>query len=69
MSFTDLSDHRFMVSPDGHQSDWFEPAEIVRCCPGWTDCTELNDAELGAFIVRRMLAAAQGSAAPLLLAA
>lgn len=54
-----IEDQRFMVSPCGYMSDWFDVAEIADECPGWTDVTELSDVELQQFIERRMRAADQ----------
>lgn len=40
---------RFLVNPDGKGCDWIHPAE-VNTRPGWTDCTDMNDAEFDAFM-------------------
>jgi hypothetical protein len=57
MTLSKLNDQRFMVSPCGSMSDWFDRAEIADEAPGWTDCTEMSDAEIGSLMVRRMRAA------------
>jgi hypothetical protein len=54
-----IEDQRFMVSPCGYMSDWFDAAEIADECPGWTDATELSDTEIGQMMVRRMREADQ----------
>jgi hypothetical protein len=50
MSTTNPNGCRFMVSPDGRSADWTHPAEIAGRTPGWTDCTEMDDAEFNAFM-------------------
>jgi hypothetical protein len=44
---------RFMLSPDGRQADWIHPAEVATRCPGWSDCTDMGDAEFEHFLVER----------------
>lgn len=51
-----IEDQRFMVSPCGYYSDWFDVAEIADECPGWHNCTDMDDTELQQFIERRMRA-------------
>lgn len=51
-----IEDQRYMVSPCGQMSDWFDIAEIADEAPGWTDVTKLTDVELGQFIERRLRA-------------
>lgn len=51
-----IEDQRFMVSPCGYKSDWFDVSEIADEAPGWTDCTEMSDIETDQLMVRRMQA-------------
>lgn len=54
MTLAKLNDQRFMVSPCGSMSDWFDVSEIADEAPGWTDCTEMSDTEIGQMMERRM---------------
>jgi hypothetical protein len=42
--------NRFMVSPDQKQAEWIHPAELADRAAGWTDCTDMSDAEFDAFM-------------------
>jgi len=52
-----LHQQRFMVSPCGYLADYFHASEIAIKAPTWTDCTDMDDAELNQLMVRRMQAA------------
>jgi hypothetical protein len=54
MNRQEINNQRFMVSPDGFQSDWFDASEIADAAPGWTDCTDMSDIETNQLMVRRM---------------
>jgi aminopeptidase C len=56
MTLSKLNDQRFMVSPCGSMSDWFDVNDIADEAPGWFDCTaaEMSDAEIGQLMQRRM---------------
>lgn len=42
---------RYLVSPDLRIWNWIHPAEVEqRKQLGWTDCTDMSDAKLDAFI-------------------
>jgi hypothetical protein len=53
------ADKRYMVSPCGYMADWFDVSEIADEAPGWTDCSEMSDVEIGQLMERRMRAADQ----------
>jgi len=40
---------RYMVNPDGKGCDWIHPLEVDSRA-GWTDCTDMDDAEFDAFM-------------------
>lgn len=42
--------YRFLVREDRKASAWVHPAEITPRAAGWTDCTDMDDAEFDAFM-------------------
>lgn len=51
-----LHENRFMVSPCGYLADYVHTSEIAIKGPTWTDCTDMDDAQLNELMVRRMQA-------------
>jgi len=45
---------RFLLSPDGREAEWADPANIPARCAGWTDETALSLAELDIVASMRM---------------
>lgn len=41
---------RFLVSPDRQSAVWCHQLEVATRCPGWTDCTDMDDAQFDAFM-------------------
>lgn len=47
---------RFLLSPDGREAEWVNPANVPARCAGWTDETDLSLAELDIVSSLRMAA-------------
>jgi hypothetical protein len=56
MSRINLEEHRFMVSPCGYYADIFHVSKIADEVAGWTDCTNMSDADVNGLMMRRMRA-------------
>ena len=50
MSHLKTQGNRFMVSQDRKAADWVHPLEVATRAAGWTDCTDMDDAEFDAFM-------------------
>ena len=49
---------RFLISRCGYLADWFPAAELeAKLADGWTDCTDMTDADMERLMVTRMRAA------------
>jgi len=44
----------FLLSPDGREAEWVDPANVPERCAGWTDVTELNMEDLQIVAAQRV---------------
>ena len=45
---------RFLLSPDGREAEWVDPANVPACYASWTDVTDLNMNDLEIAAAMRM---------------